>query len=215
MKFEEQDNIKILFNQKLKYCFFSTPSFGYAKVHLGFDSWIVKYVYWQFKSLLKPCDVFIRRYDPGKYKNKFVYLFCFIWIYFQAYQVTSLFSGSQVHRIHVNKKTDSTYEFALSIPQVQVHLQVVWNLLRIVMVQFLITFLVQLCFKMEGSDKSGTDLDRQSWLIVMSECGVFTRIGRKLKLRIEPVWHSDKHDVIIDIPSNINDYSYVLLSICL
>ena len=59
MKFEEQDNIKILFNQKLKYYFFSTPSFGYDKVHSVFDSWIVKYVYWQFKLLLKPCNVFI------------------------------------------------------------------------------------------------------------------------------------------------------------
>ena len=128
----------------------------------GFDSWIVKYVYWQFKSLSKPCDVFIRHYDPGKYKNKFDYFFCFIWIYFQAYQVTSLFSKSQVHHIHVNKKTDSTYEFVPLIPQVQVPLQVVCNLLRIIMIQFLCPFLVQLCFKMEGSDKFGTNLDRKS-----------------------------------------------------
>ena len=143
------------------------------------------------------------------------FLFCFIWIYFQAYQVTSLFSESQVHRIHVNKKTDSTYEFVPSIPQVQVHLQVVWNLLHIVMIQFLTTFSVQICFQTEGSDKFIINLDRPSGLIVMSECGVFTRIGRKLKLHVESAWHLDKHDVIIDILSNINDYSYALLNVCL
>ena len=83
MKFEEQDNIKIPFSQKLKYCFFSTPSFGYDKVHSVFNSLIVRYEYWQFKSLSKPCDIFVRHYDPDKCKNKFGFILCFIWIYFQ------------------------------------------------------------------------------------------------------------------------------------
>ena len=82
IKFEEQDNIKILFSQKLKYCFFSTPSFGYDKVHLVFNRLIVRFEYWQFNmSLSKPCDVFVRHYDLDKYKNKIDYMFYILWSY--------------------------------------------------------------------------------------------------------------------------------------
>ena len=75
--------------------------------------------------------------------------------------------------------------------------------------------MVQLCIKTEGSDKFGTNLDRKSWLIVKSTSQVLARKIKELRLRVEPAWHPDKHDVIIDIQSNINDYFICAFPVCL
>ena len=152
--------------------------------------------------------------QSGEYKNKFDYLFCIIWIYFQAYQVTSLFSKSHIHHIHMNKKTDSMYEFVLSRILIQVHSTFVENLVHNIVCRFLRVYPVYPCVKAEGSDKFITNLDLKIWLVVMLLCQVSTRIIRKLKPCLASVWHLVNSDVIIDIPSNINDYFIIAFSVC-
>ena len=68
---------------------------------------------------------------------------------------------------------------------------------------------------MDKGDKFGINLDRKSWLIVKSTSQVLARKIKELRLRVGPAWHPDKHDVIIDIQLNINDYFICAFPVCL
>ena len=64
-------------------------------------------------------------------------------------------------------------------------------------------------------DIFGMKLTLFSWFIIKLNCQELSRIEKDLWLHLASVWHLVKIDIIIDILSNINDYSFTLFPVCL